>query len=330
MLTSNEVQFLVGLLLQAAEKETVEVVVGERVWDSAAEKYRDVDITVSYKTHEGVLVAFKGIEVKDHTRPLSVEQLEGLCAKFIDMPAVSYRAIVSSSGYTKAAIRKAEKYGVELFHLQRGLPIKQTDWNLKVSSDLQIYIRSVSWHGTPQVQLTVSKIPQGISELQLDWKVYKADGTAIDHIHNLDELSRALAKIRLDAEAENIYSKLNDEDIVIVRLPLEVADKPLLEIGKNLVTVEAAMVTGYVKCRKKIKEPDFRVLVKHGDVSPFISCAITEGMNGELFGVTFKTEGYFGVIRISLEDRLKRKISHQVLGKLKITVKTLTGKSMLP
>ena len=83
----------------------VEIELGSMVYDGSAEEERDVDVTVRSTNTKGVVSAFEGIEVKRHTRPLDVIQVEQLCKKLIDMPDITQRSIVSASGYYEPAIR---------------------------------------------------------------------------------------------------------------------------------------------------------------------------------------------------------------------------------
>jgi hypothetical protein len=109
------VQYLVGLYSLRGDPadEIVDVTIGGMVEDELAESKRDVDVTVTATTPDGL--AFKGIEVKHHKSPLSVDDADGLINKLRDMPSVTHRAIVSTSGFSKTAITKAGKCGVDLY-----------------------------------------------------------------------------------------------------------------------------------------------------------------------------------------------------------------------
>src|SRR6185295_17033603 len=112
---ATDVHYLVGFLTIMSNADDVEISLGDMVYDEAAEEVRDVDITVTYKDEQGLLSAFKGIEVKRIGRPLDVAQVEQLAAKFRDMPSINHKAIVSASGFSKPAVKKAGAHGVELF-----------------------------------------------------------------------------------------------------------------------------------------------------------------------------------------------------------------------
>src|SRR6266446_7976891 len=95
--------------------DDVDITFGVLIYDEAAEEKRDVDVTVTYRDEKGLMSAFKGIEVKKIGRKLNVAQVEQLIAKFSDMPTINRKAIVSASGFSKPAVRKAVAHAVELF-----------------------------------------------------------------------------------------------------------------------------------------------------------------------------------------------------------------------
>jgi Restriction endonuclease len=113
------VQYLVGLcaLKWDAKAVNVEVTLGDMVPDQASGTRRDVDVTVTVDTPDG-LYAFKGYEVKHWSSPLDVADVEALATKLKDMPSVTHGAIVSTSGFTRPAIKKAEHHEVDLYAIK--------------------------------------------------------------------------------------------------------------------------------------------------------------------------------------------------------------------
>jgi hypothetical protein len=103
------VQYLVGLcnLKWHAAATNLNVTLGDMVPDEASGEPRDVDVTVTMDTPDGVF-AFMGYEVKHWKSKLDVSDVEALAVKLKDMPAVTHRAIVCTSGYTGPAVKKAE------------------------------------------------------------------------------------------------------------------------------------------------------------------------------------------------------------------------------
>jgi hypothetical protein len=118
MLTPTDIHHVVGLLSRATNPESVDVELGSSVWDDASENNRDVDVTVTVRNPDGTVSVFKGIEVKAHSRKLGSEVVEQLAQKLKDMPTVTHRAIVSASGFTRPAVKKANKHAVELYELK--------------------------------------------------------------------------------------------------------------------------------------------------------------------------------------------------------------------
>ena len=112
------VQYLVGLCCLKWDPDAVEVTIGNWVLDEAADKERDVDITVTVADADGQKHAFKAYEVKREGTPLDVADVEALCLKLMDMPSISHRAIVSASGFTAGARAKATHHNVDLFSLR--------------------------------------------------------------------------------------------------------------------------------------------------------------------------------------------------------------------
>lgn len=117
-LTPMLVQYLVGLCCLRWDPGAVDVTIGDMVLDEAADKERDVDVTVTVTESDGKRSAFKAYEVKRESSPLDVSDVEALCLKLLDMPSITDRAIVSSSGFTEGAKAKANHHGIDLFALR--------------------------------------------------------------------------------------------------------------------------------------------------------------------------------------------------------------------
>jgi hypothetical protein len=140
------VQYLVGLCCLKWHPEAVDVTIGDMVLDPAAGKERDVDVTVTISESENITHAFKAYEVKRESSPLDVAVVEQLCLKLLDMPSVTYRAIVSASGFTSTAQSKAAHHGVTLYELR--------PW----TRPLQEQFPALTMQGTPQECFPMSQI----------------------------------------------------------------------------------------------------------------------------------------------------------------------------
>jgi hypothetical protein len=109
------VQYVVGLCCLRANPDAVDVTVGDLVLDSAAQKRRDVDVTVTLENPDQSVSAFKAYEVKDERKAIDVATVEQLCIKLNDMKNVTHRYIVSTSNFTDGAINKANAHNVYLY-----------------------------------------------------------------------------------------------------------------------------------------------------------------------------------------------------------------------
>jgi hypothetical protein len=109
------VQYLVGLCCLKWHPSAIDVTIGDMVLDPCAEKERDVDVTVTISEEGKPTHAFKAYEVKRERTPLDVAEVEQLCLKLLDMPSLTHRAIVSASGFTAPAIKKAMRHEVTLY-----------------------------------------------------------------------------------------------------------------------------------------------------------------------------------------------------------------------
>jgi hypothetical protein len=115
------VQYLVGLCCLRWNADAVDVTIGDMIYDAGADKERDVDVTVTVSEQGQPSYAFKAYEVKREGDALDVTDVEQLCIKLLDMPSITHRAIVSSSGYTSGAIAKASHHGIDLYALREWL-----------------------------------------------------------------------------------------------------------------------------------------------------------------------------------------------------------------
>lgn len=112
------VQYLVGLCCLRWSADAVEVTLGDLVYDGAAGKDRDVDVTVTVDAGDEGKFAFMAYEVKREAAPLDVAVVEQLAMKLKDMKSVTHRAVVSASGFTEAARTKAKRHRITLYELQ--------------------------------------------------------------------------------------------------------------------------------------------------------------------------------------------------------------------
>lgn len=312
MLTPTDVHYLVGLLTLVSSPEDVEITLGDLVYDSTADEDRDVDVTVTYKDADGAISVFKGIEVKKHRRPLDVIHVEQLVAKLNDMPSMNHRAIVSSSGYTKPARRKADAHGVELFELVDWKNTMEGFQHVKFAPWLTAQQTRFDWASLPVIIFnpnqpipdeTRSQIEHDTCICDTSGKVHAECPTVEQFIKNL--MFNALIDIR-DQEGINDLPLGTVKD---VRIHIEYPDEVYVELKDGRLQLKEALIVGQVVKLGSELKPVFKVLVKVGESNPHVGCAIAEIFDGSLIGITVsQVDRNVNLIRIPLSDRNLKKI----------------------
>lgn len=316
MLTPTDIHYLVGLLTSASTPNDVEIELGSRVMDDASEEKRDVDITITWRGTNSEPIAFVGIEVKDHSKPLDVTHVEQLCAKLLDMPEFSRRAIVSASNYTEPARRKAAKKSVELFNLAAWDQSFEEFDHAKFAHDLTITERSLSWLNKPNLVFNPFRpLPEDITPLiNPRTSITTLDCKPQGDCQNMEILVQRILVRALDMlkDRDDIVALAQNESKEV--RALSTLDNPCMEINGQRFCLEQVLLKGTVKWATQVHRPQFKVLVKDGERTPFIKCAITEFSQGDLIGFTISsTDRTVHMIKIPVSDRNREKIYRQRL-----------------
>jgi Restriction endonuclease len=314
MLTDIDTHYLVGLLSSIAAADAIEVELGSRVVDSIANTERDVDITIAYPNGDSRTRILAGIEVKAHTRPLDVAHVEQLAAKLNDMPTLDVRSIVSASGFTDPARRKAEARGIDLFNLR--------PWNFKTQlldsvnlhETFQFHMRALEWAAPPRVSFETQP------EVPLAATVGYTTTAAIKTAEGFISLST------LGAVAENVQRQILDvlkSSSVIMSLPdgrtaagqrqtAVLTDRPTIEVDGRHYEVGRAVVTGDVRWAA-VSPPNFFMLARDGEERPHVACVVGEIPGGHLVGLALNNQGQASVISLPVTERNRKKIFRQKL-----------------
>jgi hypothetical protein len=288
MLSANDVHYLVGFLTIMSNPDDVEISLGDLVYDEAAEETRDVDITVTYKDEKGLLSAFKGIEVKRIGRPLDVAQVEQLAAKFRDMPALNHKSIVSASGFSKPAVKKAAAHGVELFTF--------AEWaNPMVGFD---HIKFVPWATAQQNIYTFALAPQVIFnptdpipdeiKRRLNEDSQLCDSTGSPHVayKTIRDLTDAMEIVALNQEdIHSFIQSLASGQPEYISVNVELPEEIFLKTDDQNILLKTALMIGPAMRVDAPLSLNFRVLVRQGEKIPIAGCAITELSNGTLVAI---------------------------------------------
>ncbi len=285
------------------------------VVDAVADEDRDVDITVRSLSEDGATSIFEGIEVKHHKRPLDVIYVEQLCAKLRDMPEIVVRGIVSGSGYTEPATRKADHNGVTLYSL--------CDWTapmelagVTLSDEFKFHERTYQWTRGPHVTLDPNlRLSESIAEqLVPDTPVFDRNGAPLIHTPTCRGLCDSLASrttARAKEQGQPLDMRVGETRSVTFNITVE--DEPYVTVGGTRIILTQARVTGEIAYVEKVITPMFKVLVRHEDQQAFVGCAVFEMSMGNLGGISVDPSRRVRFINVPVADRLLKKIYRRQL-----------------
>lgn len=315
MLTPMMVQYLVGLCCLRHDPDAIDVTIGDMVLDEAAEKERDVDVTVTITDVNGEISAFKASEVKHEGNPLDVTAVEQLLMKLADMPKVTHRAIFSSSGYTDGARSKAQKHGVDLYTM---LP-----WDRPIAQDFPDFpgvgtpgeflahfqsslLYWAGWH----MYFVASGGPPSFSFSDTT-PVQSPEGKAHAKYSTMLEFKNDLLM-----RSTGILCTKNPASTVLETFPFEIFEKDegyfagpawphthSLDLsgdaawlnleGEELFQLDSVTISGHLQWRKRVIEPEFHIFERVGDKRIFAGAAIADyGVDdGRMFAMIFPEKG---------------------------------------
>lgn len=315
MLTETDIHYLVGLLSLASHPDNVEIELGSRVLDTTTDTERDVDVTVTVK-NDGRIAAYKGLEVKNHSRTLDVTHIEQLACKLNDMPSITEKAIVSASGYARPAIRKAEAHGIGLFEL--------IDWDFSkqnfehIHSEFVLTVqKSLEWVAGPHVRLNPTEKISNTDQqfIMANPKIYFGNDESKASAPDLNGL---LANLRSKIQHE-LYERLQGSPATAqapsnVNVTLDISDSPYVKAPSGKIIIGQALFTGQVGWMETPKPTHYKVLKRLGDEKPFAGCMVAElGTLGLMGLLVSNTDRNIRWIHVPISDRNKNKIFKQKL-----------------
>lgn len=333
MLTPMLVQYLVGLCGLRYDPDAVDVTIGDMVLDEAAEKERDVDITVTIVDGNGEISAFKASEVKHEGKPLDVGTVEQLILKLNDMPKVTHKAIFSTSGYTDGARKKAASHGVDLYTLQ--------PWENRIEIDFPDFpgVGSPSeflshFSGSllcwPQHKVSITCAPGSPMSFTIndDDRIYDRAGSAHQAYPTFGEYKHAV----LLRSTEILYM-LEPAQTVFHTFPyglreqgdfslgpawphthtLDVrSDEVYAKVGGGApFRFDSITISGHLQWQRRNSKPEFNILKRVTDDAVFAGAAVAAyGVDDErMFAMIFPDKGReLGIHLFSIPEKQKNMI----------------------
>jgi hypothetical protein len=324
-----QVQCVVGLCCLRRNPGAVDVTIGDMVMDGASEKTRDVDVTITMDEGDAVR-AFKAYEVKREHAPLDVVAVEQLCAKLNDMSTVTHRGIVSASGYTAPAMKKAAAHGVELYEIRPWSRAIQEDFpKMPFTGSAAEHFRFAQsllyWMPGCAIHLVA---PAGPESFQFDWAapVLEAAGRAHRQFPDM-----AAFRTEILQRSTSVLFAIEPARTVRNTFPLAIAgpdpiavgpewphthtldvrrDEVYLSIQQASVQIEQVTISGFLRWECKVLAPAFYVVTNTRDGSVFAAAAVAVGPGeDQLMAIVFSPSSRTtNVHRVELTERQRNAI----------------------
>jgi hypothetical protein len=319
VLNPIDFHYIVGFLSQAAGPDNVEIELGDFVYDAATQTRRDVDVTITTRKSDGSREGFVGLEVKAHKRRLNSEHVEQLIQKLYDMPDITGRAIVSASGYTKPAVRKAQHHDVDLYEL--------TDWNPATTYDffkaetVPASRETYGWIGNIQIRINPDRehTPEERRILNRDPEMYlESSPEAKYRLQNwVKEVSKLAAKEAASRAGPSQRTGKQRKNAVVT---VQFVDKAFAVSGDGRVPITSVRFTGILERRFEELPSVTKALYKLGSSKPIAGGVISD-FGGEfgLMALIISNRGTLELARVPIADRNKRKIISQSIPRVAST-----------
>jgi hypothetical protein len=269
--------------------------------------------------------AFKAFEVKDEKSPLDVTVVEQLCAKINDMPSVTHRAIVSSSGFSDGAKSKAAYHQIDLYTLEKWTTPIEFDFprfGLKgVPEDVFPFSSQLLVWLNPKLYLVAPSGPGDFSINDTD-PLFDSTGAvharhktmgqykdeillrSTEHLFPVEPaqtMQRALPEFHADglsATAEWPFGHSVDVS----------ADDVYVKVG-DLAKLERITVTGFMRWQRTREQPDFRVMRRVSDGESFAGALIALGQReGQMYALVMSDSPTMGVHIVNLDEKHRNMI----------------------
>ena len=98
-----------------------------------------------------------------------------------------------------------------------------------------------------------------------------------------------------------------------ISIRVDLSFNPYVLIDGDKYVLEQALVSGVITSFNEFIKPEFKILLKYGETSPYVGCAVFEMSQGNLAGLTInKYDRALRFINIPLSDRLMKIYRHRL------------------
>ncbi|TJY35830.1 hypothetical protein [Pontimicrobium aquaticum] len=311
MLTPTDTHLLAGILTKLTSPESVEIVLGNMMYDEASERKRDIDISVKYINEHDEEITFVGLHVKDHTRPLGSPEVEQLCLHFKDTPSIQKGGIISASGYTKPGIRKAKYHGIDLYEIKVWNRHSSVLEHMQFPKEFVFEEKKPILTTKPSITYLFDKNLTTELELLLNHKseVYRENLELIPNTLTVNHLTNNVITNVFNSDNANEKLDAANGQEVDLNMNINFTDSVAIKLGEELLKVNGAQIIFKAKYEILKSDVEFKVLSKIDDDSFDIGAAIMQFSSGNFFCLsTSNMDKSMKLFAIPVSDRVKKKI----------------------
>jgi hypothetical protein len=318
-LKPTDIHYLVGCLVQSDDGRDIEVELGDMVYDEAAEKERDVDITITRKNELGQLEVFHGLEVKDHSKPLGVNHIEQLCAKMTDMPLLTKKSIVSASGFSKAAKLKAQKHGVELLELVEWTDTREGFDFFKTPKEMIRFADTKSEWQHWEIKSSLDAITEQLTAggIGPDPIIFSDDGSTFPDVNCFSDFTKTIP-YKFKAQWSNTPKgqAVHEAGLHQINININPDRTPYFYLNGIKMPITDITICGVINHTRIYHTGVFKLLRRVGEKIPLSGCGIFISEAGHLGGLSVSNiDKKHKMFAIPFEDRLKNRIFKEKLKK---------------
>lgn len=314
MLTPSDIHNIAGILCKLNEEGPHESILSEEVYDKSIDDTREVDIVI--KRSGTVKAVYKGYEVKHKSRPLDVVEVEQLCIKFNDMPSLQMRGIISASGFTKAAVKKAKYHNVELFEFVDWKEFRPTFGNIIFwNADMNMHEPIIDWVPTGTANISFQNAAHTLVKPEEVSKhpVFAQNGQKI--AETFDDLLLDIGEHLRHSVKEGVMQH-NQLYTTLIPVNWDNALNGAIYISVNGVKAWIGRLTinGVLSMEVKEHKVFYKALLKQGETNPLKVVCLSDTSPGHLIGLTYDEKGKkHMLISVMKEYRDEKVVERRIL-----------------
>jgi hypothetical protein len=293
MLTGDDISYIAGALSNPGKPDAVKIDFETATHPDAAKSTRHSGVIITGTNDDGSHSAYAGIEAGDHHRKLDVFHVEHLIKWARSLHKGVPRSIVSASGFTPTAIKKAARHHVALYELKEWNP-GETHPGFKPPATEEV-ASGFQWLGAPCCEVTPETVLPEYEAVRLlesnpDVLVEEMPDVAAVPLKTWTARFANVAAEKFQLRDESQTGDSAGGNPAMIRLVF--SGRPYVQ-GRAKVYIRNLEVSGVVERSKKSVEfpAVFKALFPLGNTSPKAGCGLLDKGDKGLFAIVVSENG---------------------------------------